>query len=112
MFNETLAVRDIWLVQATCCDLPSIGNWSCGLACSKVSLLQPRVIERKDLQLVAIIGKDPEQEENCMLGFRGSSTTLNWFEDFDFFPMDYGPDCPGCKVHNGFLHGWRSILSP
>ena len=105
-YNESASVQDLWLVQATACDPSKISSWSCGLACSKASVEQPRLVRAEKLNVLAIVAK---QDEGCIVAFRGSSTALNWIEDFDFFPAKYGPDCDGCEVHGGFLRNWDAV---
>ncbi len=107
IFDERIAVDDIWLAQATGCDTGSLQSWSCGLACAAVPLSERLLAVNSSKKTLAIVGRRA-QTNACIVAIRGSKTFRNWIQDADFPLVDFA-DCDGCKVHGGFLSDWRSL---
>lgn len=105
-YNETLALRDLYVSQATMCDAKTLENWTCGDACANVSLASPRVVVNASSDALALVARTAD---GCLLAFRGSATPLNYLEDATFFPASPYPACEGCAVHSGFHDTWRSV---
>lgn len=49
-------------------------------------------------------------QDECILGFRGSKTLLNYLlDDFNLAWTEPYADCPKCRVHAGFYKSWQSL---
>ena len=107
-FDESLAVGDLWLSQATGCGVDSLKSWSCGVACSAVPLSAPLLAINNTKATLAIVGRRSEDPGKCVVVVRGSKNFRNWLQDADFPLVDLA-GCDGCKVHGGFLADWRSL---
>lgn len=106
-FVEDLAIEDTWFNQITDCKLPTIANWTCGLACER--------IRRPSAHLVASNAKEKtmavtarRSATECSVVFRGSKNIYNTLEDLSFFPKAIA-GCDGCKVHSGFHDDWKTL---
>ena len=71
-FNEARAAQDVWLIQASSCDLSTLSNWSCGLPCTEAPLAEPLVVRGQPewAGVVAIVGKETVATSYCTLLFR------------------------------------------
>lgn len=106
-YDEHRAVEDIWLNQAVGCDAAKLESWSCGPACKAVPIPAPRLVaSSKKEETLALVARRTPQE--CVIVVRGTKNTWNAIMDADIF-LDALPGCMGCKVHSGFLAGWRSL---
>lgn len=97
-----------------CHDEKQILDWSCSVCKdSRTPMAQGkvRIIDAGNQNASRIIVGKLEQQHGCLLAFRGTSNKFNWIRDFQAWkvsPQVFG-DCPGCKVHSGFLNIWRNV---
>jgi hypothetical protein len=111
-YDETMAVADIWLHQAMDCPGTKGSNltqWDCGLACSKATLTDVKVIENAFAKTFAVVAK---QDQGCVLAFRGTKNAINTILDLDATQTRPYGDCPECAVHAGFYKAWQSLAKP
>lgn len=104
-YDETAAQRDIWVNQAVGC--PNVASWTCGRACDEVPTVARVVAQNRSKDTLALVARPSPTE--CLVVLRGSKTFLNTLQDVDFIPTDLEGCAVPCKVHEGFLHDWRSL---
>jgi hypothetical protein len=51
-----------------------------------------------------------EDQDGCLVAFRGSANKMNWIRDFEFWgePAAFD-DCDNCSVHHGFYYTWKYV---
>ena len=107
VFNESVALSDLWLSQAVYADnTEALKSWTCGLACDKYSTSDRRVAEVAAQQLVALVARTSATA--CVVAFRGTKSAANVLQDVNFVPTPL-PGCDGCMVHKGFYDDWRAL---
>ena len=100
-------MEDTWLNNAMGCSPSTLGNWTCGLACTKVPLPAPRMVTLgKKWDTLQVVAR--RSSKQCHVVFRGSKNFWNTIEDAKFVPIAL-PGCSGCTVHRGFLEGWQEV---
>lgn len=108
IYNEALAVQDIYAIQATDCSVGSMAAWNCGLACNNHHLKNTKVVQDTAAETLMLAGQT-NIFGGCEIVFRGSKTPKNYLEDADVVPAAFPADAPGSKVHHGFLTIWNRL---
>jgi len=110
-YDENVAAQYIWVAQILNLEsLDMIRNWTCGLACDTVTQVHNVHVTQhgfplQTMGMVAQYGRD-----DCILGFRGSKTLLNYLlDDFNLAWTQPYAACPKCRVHAGFYKSWQSL---
>lgn len=103
-YSPDEALLGIYWSNAVKCSHEKVMQWDCGAACTRGGRIENITLEWDDsLEVRAFVGYQPERNW-IVWSFRGSVTTLNWIEDFDFSLVNYTSACgPSCRVHQGFL---------
>lgn len=106
IYNEALAIQDIYAMQATDCSVDAMTAWNCGLACNNLHLKNTRVIEDKRAETLMLAGI---HDGGCEIIFRGSKTPKNYLQDANIMTTNFPSDAPKSKVHKGFLKIWQAL---
>jgi hypothetical protein len=109
-YNSTTAVNAIYFCKAAMCPEQQIQDWNCGEACSFHTSMENIIVYANSSTKTQGFTGYNAATNRIVVTFRGSSTALNWLEDFDFFLVDY-PLCPHCKIHQGFDGTYKSMIS-
>lgn len=97
-----------------CDDVQSVIDWTCTACNDSQTRLVPGQIKVVDGGYVnatrIIIGK-MQDNDGCLVAFRGSDDLVNWIRNFQFWqitPITF-EDCDGCMVHSGFYTIWKNM---
>lgn len=101
------ATNGVWLSGASYCDKESYKTMIFGGPVSDFKVTNVIYDVKTDMQ--GYIGILPSTKSIYVV-FRGSSSALNWLDDFEVKLTSYDsyPEC-GCKVHTGFYHTTLAI---
>jgi hypothetical protein len=103
-YNTQIASTSVWLSGAAYCGKSVYNTMMLGGDAASIDIKKTLYDVKTDLQ--GFIGVSSLYKQIYVV-FRGSSSTLNWMDDFEVNLVSY-PSCDGCKVHNGF---YRSALA-
>lgn len=106
-YSLTIATNSVWLSGASYCDKDIYKTMSLGGPVTDFKLTDIIYDKKSDMQ--GYVGVLPSTKSIYVV-FRGSSSTLNWLDDFEIIliPYDTYPECK-CKVHTGFYHTTLAI---
>jgi len=86
-----------------------LANWTC-FWCKYLPGLPPvhDAYVFSDNGIYGIYGYVGATDDTIIISFRGSESLENWFDDLDFFQVEY-PGIPGAQVHQGFLYAYSKV---
>eukprot|EP00929_Paragymnodinium_shiwhaense_P118201 TRINITY_DN9001_c0_g1_i3.p1 TRINITY_DN9001_c0_g1~~TRINITY_DN9001_c0_g1_i3.p1 ORF type:complete len:385 (-),score=45.74 TRINITY_DN9001_c0_g1_i3:118-1272(-) len=122
-YNKAAALDFVEFARVAFCTEEAIKAWDCGEMCdqnpvdrSSVRLIGPG--SHSGVMAYAVprtaLGRQDDTGHSCVLAFRGSVNTKNWFADADaeLVPWpggQYSSWCQGCKVHRGFAGAYSEL---
>ncbi len=88
----------------------TINNWSCK-ACKAFPHVTATTFHGKSADANGFVAYDADANE-IIVAFAGTDplSIKNWIDDLNFIQTDY-PYCNGCKVHQGFLNSFNSVIA-
>ena len=95
------------LAGAAYCDLSS--GFTCQYCADFPNFVVATTFDTSTYDTVGYVGTSPDTNE-IIVGFRGSQSAENWYEDGKFDQQAYVPTvgtCDGCNVHIGFDESWK-----
>ena len=106
-YSLSTATNGVWLSGASYCDKDHYKTMQLGGPVSDFKYTDTIYDLKSDIQ--GFVGILPSTKSIYVV-FRGSSSTLNWLDDFEVKLVSYDtyPEC-GCKVHSGFYHTTLAI---
>lgn len=118
-YNQSEALFYAQYARASFCNRRALEAWMCGEPCdavptpSAVKVLGPGPIRRVQ-GLVAQVAEavKAEQGRRCVVAFRGTTNTANWFADADAIMVPLLGNsswCSGCLVHEGFAQAYGEL---
>jgi hypothetical protein len=93
----------VWLSGASYCEKSEYNTMIFGGPASGFEYVDTLHDIKTDLQgYIGVL----EKTETIYVVLRGSSSVLNWLDDFEIRQVPYTtyPECDNCKVHRGFYH--------
>jgi hypothetical protein len=107
-YNITQSNIAVWLSASAYCDVNSYPTMIIGGP--TIGFLLTDTIYSKTTDILGFVGL-LHSAKTIYVVFRGSSSLLNWVDDFEIRKVPYTtflPECSNCKVHHGF---YRTTLS-
>eukprot|EP01138_Halocafeteria_seosinensis_P010606 gb/GECG01010831.1/.p1 GENE.gb/GECG01010831.1/~~gb/GECG01010831.1/.p1 ORF type:complete len:320 (+),score=30.57 gb/GECG01010831.1/:1-960(+) len=113
-YNQSEAIRYVWLSAAAYCSAESIRHWNCGRPCEEIpSMRDVKQIYNKDYDAQVYVGqfKTSSAAADTVISFRGTipSSIQDWIDDLYFTEEAPYPYCSGCKVHSGFYDTYSAL---
>lgn len=107
VYNTQTASISVWLSGAAYCGREQYDTMVLGGSASNIIIKKTLYDPKTDLQ--GFVGVS-SQTKQIIIAFRGSSSILNWMDDFEVKQVPYTTfsDCPKCAIHYGF---YRSALA-
>eukprot|EP00450_Noctiluca_scintillans_P040477 CAMPEP_0194480128 /NCGR_PEP_ID=MMETSP0253-20130528/3034_1 /TAXON_ID=2966 /ORGANISM="Noctiluca scintillans" /LENGTH=303 /DNA_ID=CAMNT_0039319465 /DNA_START=49 /DNA_END=960 /DNA_ORIENTATION=+ len=116
-YDESLMHIYAELAGAAYAPLNEILAWNCSHCVASTVEVEPgmvRVVNKDEIfdgdnATQVIVGKFKNQT-GCFMSFRGSSNLANWIRNLQIDTTEPTSaafdECPGCKIHHGFLAIW------
>jgi predicted lipase len=107
-YNKTQANISVWLSAASYCDINLYPSMTIGGPATDFILTD--TLYAKNTDILGFVGV-LHSSNTIYVVFRGSSSLMNWIDDFEIRQVPYKtflPECSMCKVHHGF---YRTALS-
>ena len=101
-YNLSIANTSVWLSAATYCGKENYKTMQ--LSGPATNFIVEDILYDKKSDVQGFIGVLPDTK-SIYVAFRGSSSTLNWIDDFRVLKEPYAtfPEC-NCEVHTGFYN--------
>lgn len=102
----------MYSMSSFCSPTVGLANWTCSW-CTYLPIPPVEnitIFETPGAGMGKVYGYVGRSNESIIIAFRGSSSTENWFLDFDFIHMTY-PPVPTATVHTGFYKGYMQVAS-
>lgn len=115
-YDPNLAWRALWYAKvSSCTNAAAVASWSCGQSCQYFPNFQLEgVFTNSTYDDLAFVGYDPEKNW-IVLSLQGSEDIAEWITDADFKQAAaqtlFASAPSDAKIHDGFLHEWRSYSS-
>ncbi|EFA83427.1 hypothetical protein PPL_03573 [Heterostelium album PN500] len=104
-YSSQYGIDNVLMNYVAYCDAEQIIDWSCYRCQNFPHATNAKVIQNNETSTRGII---TTYNNTVYVAFRGSVSTTDWIENFEFFHVDY-PNVTDAKVHYGFYHSWLSV---